>query len=98
MFRKVELQEKLLKDQLPYAGEEAVREIRGLAQGIKNLRVLHVNSTSYGGGVAELLYTIVPLTRDAGLDAAWYVMDNVPTDFLKLRRRSTIRCKVQRLR
>ena len=84
MFRKVELQEKLLKDQLPYAGEEAVREIRGLAQGIKNLRVLHVNSTSYGGGVAELLYTIVPLTRDAGLDAAWYVMDNVPTDFFEV--------------
>jgi trehalose synthase len=84
MFREVELPEKLLKDQVPYAGEEAVREIRRLAQGMKNLSVLHVNSTSYGGGVAELLYTIVPLTRDAGLDAKWYSMDNVPMEFFEV--------------
>ncbi|HHX25601.1 MAG TPA: glycosyltransferase [Firmicutes bacterium] len=84
MFREVELPEKLLQDQVPYAGEEVVREIRRLAQGMENLSVLHVNSTSYGGGVAELLYTIVPLTRDAGLDARWYVMDNVPTEFFEV--------------
>ena len=68
MFREVELPEKLLQNQVPYAGKEVVREIRRLAQGMENLRVLHVNSTSYGGGVAELLYTIVPLMRDAGLE------------------------------
>lgn len=84
MFREVELPEKQLKDQSPYAGEEAIREIKQLAQGMENLRVLHVNSTSYGGGVAELLYTIVPLTRDAGLDARWYVMDNVPPEFFEV--------------
>ncbi|NLB72701.1 MAG: glycosyltransferase [Firmicutes bacterium] len=84
MFREVELPEKLLKDQMPYAGEEAVREIRRLAQGMENLRVLHVNSTSYGGGVAELLYTIVPLMRDAGLDARWHSMHNVPMEFFEV--------------
>ncbi len=84
MFREVELPEKLLQNQVPYAGKEVVREIRRLAQGMENLSVLHVNSTSYGGGVAELLYTIVPLTRDAGLDARWYVMDNVPMEFFEV--------------
>ncbi len=84
MFREVELPEKLLKDQAPHAGEEAVREIRELAQGMESRKVLHVNSTSYGGGVAELLYTIVPLMRDAGLDARWYVMDNVPPRFFEV--------------
>ena len=84
MFREVELPEKLLKDQAPHAGEEAIREIRRLAQGMENLSVLHINSTSYGGGVAELLYTIVPLMRDAGLDARWYVMDNVPPQFFEV--------------
>ena len=84
MFREVELPKKLLKDQLPHAGEEAIREIRKLAQGMENLSVLHVNSTCYGGGVAELLYTIVPLMRDAGLDTRWYVMDNVPQEFFEV--------------
>jgi trehalose synthase len=84
MFSEVELPEKLLQDQVPYAGGEVVREIRRLAQGMENLSVLHVNSTSYGGGVAELLYTIVPLTRDAGLDARWYAMDNVPMEFFEV--------------
>ncbi|MFA7635043.1 MAG: glycosyl transferase family 1, partial [Bacillota bacterium] len=60
MFRKVEFMEKLLNDHMPYAGEDRIAEIRRLAESLGNLRVLHVNSTSYGGGVAELLYTIVP--------------------------------------
>ncbi len=84
MFREVELPKKLLKDQVPSAGGEVVREIRQMAQGMENLSVLHVNSTCYGGGVAELLYTIVPLMRDAGLDARWYVMDNIPTEFFEV--------------
>lgn len=84
MFREVELPEKLLRDQMPHAGEEAIREIRELARGMENLSVLHVNSTCYGGGVAELLYTIVPLMRDAGLDAHWYFIDNVPPEFFEV--------------
>lgn len=84
LFREVVLPKKLLEDQLPHAGAEAVREIRKLAQGMENLSVLHVNSTSYGGGVAELLYTIVPLMCDAGLNARWYVMDNVPPEFFEV--------------
>ena len=36
--------------------------------------VLHVNATSFGGGVAEILYTLVPLLRDVGLEAEWGVM------------------------
>ncbi|HAN87142.1 MAG TPA: glycosyl transferase family 1 [Firmicutes bacterium] len=81
MFRKVEFMEKLLNDHMPYAGEDRIAEIRRLAESLGNLRVLHVNSTSYGGGVAELLYTIVPLMRDAGLDAEWHVIDGVPDEF-----------------
>jgi trehalose synthase len=36
--------------------------------------VLHLNATAYGGGVAELLATHVPLLRSAGIDADWQVM------------------------
>ena len=37
-------------------------------------RILHINATAYGGGVAELLATHVPLLRSLGIDAEWQVM------------------------
>jgi trehalose synthase len=49
-------------------------DIVELSERLKGVRVLHVNATSFGGGVAEILYTLVPLMRDVGLDAEWGVM------------------------
>jgi trehalose synthase len=49
-------------------------EIMELSGRLDGVRVLHVSSTSFGGGVAEILYTLVPLMRDAGLEAEWGVM------------------------
>src|SRR5438270_10992354 len=40
--------------------------------------MLHVNATAYGGGVAEILQNLVPLLRDAGVDAHWAVLDAPP--------------------
>ena len=36
--------------------------------------MLHVSATAFGGGVSEILYTLVPLMNDAGIDAEWQVM------------------------
>ena len=36
-------------------GEEAATEIRELARDLQGARVLHLNATAFGGGVAELL-------------------------------------------
>jgi trehalose synthase len=49
-------------------------EIRDYAARLDGARVLHVNATSFGGGVAEILYTLVPLMRDSGLECEWDVM------------------------
>ena len=46
-------------------------EIRELAGDIEGKRVLHVSATAFGGGVSEILYTLVPLMRDVGLDCHW---------------------------
>lgn len=51
-----------------------VEEIRELAANLAGARVLHVNATSFGGGVAEILYTLVPLMRDVGLETDWRVI------------------------
>jgi len=55
-------------------GEEVVERLRALAEPLNGARILHVNATAYGGGVAELLATLVPLMRGVGLDADWQVM------------------------
>ncbi len=41
---------------------------------MKGLKVVHVNSTRIGGGVAEILDQIVPLTKELGIDARWEVI------------------------
>ena len=39
------------------------------------MSIVHVNSTAYGGGVAEILHSMVPLMRSLGIDARWEVME-----------------------
>ena len=57
-----------------YAGEEAVASLRQLAGPLRGARILHLNATAYGGGVAELLPTLVGLMRDVGLEAEWRII------------------------
>jgi trehalose synthase len=48
--------------------------LKCLAEQVKGKRVLHVNSTKVGGGVAEILRSLMPLLQDVGLDARWEVI------------------------
>ena len=50
------------------------RQILELAEPLQGKRVLHLSATAFGGGVAEILYTLVPLMRDAGLEAEWRII------------------------
>ncbi|MCH7705769.1 MAG: glycosyltransferase [Chloroflexi bacterium] len=74
---------KQLDDYREVIGEEAYQEIVELAKPLAGKRVLHLNATASGGGVAELLYTLVPLTNSVGLVADWCVMDGAP-DFYQV--------------
>jgi trehalose synthase len=51
-----------------------IEELRAVAAELKGLRVLHLNSTPYGGGVSELLRSEVPLFNDLGLAAEWRII------------------------
>ena len=53
--------------------KELFREILKLSKELKGLKVFHVNSAPRGGGVAELLKSLVPLMKGVGLKASWYV-------------------------
>ena len=74
MLRQVNVGVKSLADYHSIIARELLGEIRELAQGLQDLRVCHVNATSFGGGVAEILYSLVPLMNDVGLRADWRVM------------------------
>jgi trehalose synthase len=56
------------------AGKDVVAHLRQLSAPLKGLKVVHVNSTKEGGGVAEILHKMVPLMRDLGIDAQWEVI------------------------
>ncbi|MFI5027988.1 MAG: glycosyltransferase [Solirubrobacterales bacterium] len=74
MLQEVSLGHKSLADYTHIAGKPLIERIRELAAALEGQRVLHVSATAFGGGVSEILYTIVPLMRDVGLDAHWHVI------------------------
>jgi trehalose synthase len=65
---------KSLADYTHLAGRPLIQEIKDLAEPLKGLKVLHVSATAFGGGVSEILYTLIPLMRDVGLEAEWQVI------------------------
>jgi trehalose synthase len=56
------------------AGAAAVELLRELAAPLRGTRVLHISATPYGGGVAEILRSEIPLLRDLGLIADWHLI------------------------
>jgi trehalose synthase len=74
MLQDVALGDRSLADYTHLAGRGLVEEIRELAAPLEGKRVLHVSATAFGGGVSEILYTLVPLMRDVGLDVHWRVI------------------------
>jgi trehalose synthase len=65
---------KSLADYTHLVGRPLVEEIRELAEALQRLKVLHLSATAFGGGVSEILYTLVPLMRDVGIEADWQIM------------------------
>ncbi|MEJ2566335.1 MAG: glycosyltransferase [Gammaproteobacteria bacterium] len=56
------------------AGGDVIDHLRQLAEPLRGMKLVHVNSTRTGGGVAEILEKFVPLTRELGIDTAWEVI------------------------
>jgi len=63
-----------LEDYVGIVGEEEIDSVKALAEKLKGKSVTHINSTSFGGGVAEMLQNLVPIMKDVGLDVHWEVI------------------------
>lgn len=78
---RVQVNPKQLTDYAPIVGEAVIDELRRLAAPLRGARVAHINATAFGGGVAEILQTLVPLMRDVGLEAEWLVIEGADEFF-----------------
>ncbi len=74
MLQPVAVGHKTLADYTHIVGRDLIDEIRTLAEPLAGRRVLHLSATAFGGGVSEILYTLVPLMKDVGLDCEWQVI------------------------
>src|SRR6266496_1189758 len=74
MLQLVNVGHKFLRDDATIATRGLMEEIRRLAQPLEGKRGLHLSATAFGGGVAEINYTLVPLMSDAGLDVEWRII------------------------
>ena len=74
MLQPVAVANKQLSDYTSLVGRPLADEIRERAEALKGKRILHVSATSFGGGVSEILYTLVPLMIDVGLHCEWNVI------------------------
>jgi trehalose synthase len=72
--RRVSLKRSALERYRELVGDELVAEVRELAEALRGRRVLELSATATGGGVAELLASLVPLKRDLGIEAEWRVI------------------------
>ncbi|AOY87455.1 glycosyl transferase family 1 [Marinobacter salinus] len=64
----------LLEAYADVVGPDVIAHLRQLARPLAGAKVVHVNSTRVGGGVAEILTKLIPLTRELGIDAHWEVI------------------------
>jgi len=65
---------KALADYATIATRGLMDEIRALAEPLDGKRVAHLSATAFGGGVAEINYTLIPLMQDAGLEVEWRII------------------------
>ena len=62
------------EDYEPFIGAQAVDRILAKARKVEDLHVVHINSTYYGGGVAELLSSLTLLMNSVGVRTGWRVI------------------------
>jgi trehalose synthase len=66
--------ENMLDNYAEIVGKEIIDQLKQLAAPLKGMKIVHVNSTKEGGGVAEILNRLIPLKRELGIDASWEIV------------------------
>ncbi|MGQ9723010.1 MAG: glycosyltransferase [Candidatus Jordarchaeum sp.] len=67
-------------------GEGVLSTIHRLASKLYGRHIVFINSTFQGGGVPEVLKSLIPLMNDVGLDAGWRILHGTPDFFTIVRK------------
>src|SRR5436853_4271584 len=70
-----------MEDYEPLIGAESVQRIMKKANRLRGARIAHVNSTLYGGGVAEILTPLTLLMNTMGIETGWRAIQGTPEFF-----------------
>ena len=83
MLEKITVGEKTIDSYRPVVlcETQIIEEVQLLGRELRGVRLCHLNSTPYGGGVAELLYSCIPLLCDAGILADWRIFNGAEPFF-----------------
>ena len=74
MLNLVNVGRKSLADYASISTPGLMAEITSWPAPLVGKRVLHLSATAFGGGVAEINYTLVPLMADVGLEVEWRII------------------------
>ncbi len=72
---------KRVSDYRTIVGDSVITDIYQRARKLYGKRVININSTYAGGGVAEILNSLAPLMNDVGLDVDWRILRGTPDLF-----------------
>lgn len=75
MLETVTLNPKRFADYQGVISDQLRQQTQQAASFLQGARVLHISATSQGGGVSEILHSMVPLLRDLGIQAEWQTID-----------------------
>jgi trehalose synthase len=70
-----------LADYREIVGDDVIYSLGRKVSSLYGKHILHLNSTYQGGGVAEMLVSLLPLMNDAGLEAGWRILHGHPVFF-----------------
>lgn len=74
MLETIKTEGKSLNSYIDIVGKDEIESIKKLALPLKGKKVVHINATSFGSGVAEILSALMPLMKDVGMKAEWQVI------------------------
>lgn len=76
MLKKVSIEQRIrVRDFLKFISAEDAEILHHQAESLKGKKVAHINATEIGGGVAEILRSLIPYLRALGVESDWYVID-----------------------
>lgn len=74
-MQRVSTRKVIFEDYMGIVPNDLLAEAVGTARRLNGLRIAHINATPEGGGVAEILKTLVPLMQSVGLKTEWYATE-----------------------